>query len=103
MLTSPLMPCMVSNTGSQPDMTQPPGAEVSLVTGYSIIIPDIVIPGHRPLPWVGEQQGVEVNVDLPDGVIGAVRVVVHDPDLERLVLKLQIVHLESRKYIMIES
>ncbi len=43
-----------------------------------------------------QQQRVEVDVHLAHGVVGAVGVVVHDPDLERLVLQLQVVrHLEA--------
>ena len=43
---------------------------------------------------MAQKKGIEVNVDLADGVIRTVGVVVHDPDLQRLILELEVVHLE---------
>ena len=43
---------------------------------------------------MAQKKGIEVNVDLADGVIRTVGVVVHDPDLQRLILELEVVHLK---------
>lgn len=42
-----------------------------------------------------QAQGIQADVHLADGIVGRVRVVVHQPDLKWLVLQLCIVHLET--------
>lgn len=43
-----------------------------------------------------QAQGIQTDVHLANGIVGGVRVVVHQPDLKRLVLQLCIVHLETK-------
>ena len=45
----------------------------------------------------GQEQGIEIDVDLANGIVGRVGVVVHDPDVQGLVLEVGVVgHLEAK-------